>query len=230
LKAKKTLKNIYIDVKMSCDSSVFLDDATSNRLKKVMRFKKGWEFAVFNGRDGLFLVEILDSDCKRIQIKEKIKEQEKLTCKTLFLPLLKKEALSNAIRQATELGIDIIQPIITDFTVENNFKHDRYHQIMMGACEQSERLTIPEIKEVLSLKKAIEKFNENIFWANERTDAEDQNRFSESDGVLVGPEGGFSEEEKEFLSQRKNVFSQSLGDTILKADTAVVVAIVKLGV
>jgi len=228
LKSKKILKNIYIDANLSLNEKVFLSSEVSERLKKVMRFKKGWEFAVFNARDGLFLAEILDSNCSEVLLKKQLKEQSKKTYKTLFLPILKKEALSNAIRQSTELGIDIIQPIITDFTVENSFKHQRYEQIVLGACEQSERLTIPEIEPVLSLQEAIDNFENNIFWACERSDFALENmRFSANDAVLIGPEGGFSEPEKEYLSLKENVIKSSLGDSILKADTAVVVAITK---
>ncbi|MCP4355199.1 MAG: 16S rRNA (uracil(1498)-N(3))-methyltransferase [Proteobacteria bacterium] len=228
MKSKKSLKNIYVDVNLSLNQRVFLSSEVSERLKKVMRFKKGWEFAVFNAKDGLFLAEILSSDCSEISLKEQLKPQANLTQKVLFLPILKREALSNAVRQSTELGIDIIQPIITEFTVENSFKHQRYEQIVMGACEQSERLTIPKIRPVLNLQEAIDKFENNIFWACERSDAASEEfKFSNVDGVLVGPEGGFSESEKEYLSSKQNVITRSLGDSILKADTAVVVALAR---
>lgn len=227
LNAKKDLKNIYIDVNLSLNDCILLDRDVSHRLKKVMRFKKGWQFAVFNARDGLFLAEVLDSDCQEIQLKEKLKDQPEKTSKTLFLPILKKEALSNAIRQATELGIDIIQPIITEFTVENSFKYDRYVQIALGACEQSERLTLVELKPVKKLEESIESFKGQIFWACEREDSAGEGTFSNEDAVLIGPEGGFSVSEKQYLSAKSNIVRKSLGTSILKADTAVVVSIAK---
>lgn len=229
MKSKKDLKNIYIDVNLQQDLEIFLEKDVQNRLKKVMRFKKGWQFAVFNGKDGLFLAEILDNNCEVIKLVEKLENQLEQSAKVLFLPVLKKEALSNAVRQATELGVDIIQPIITEFTVEKAFKYERYEQISQAAAEQSERLTLVKFMPTLDLKSAIEKFNNKIFWACERLDKvpAEQVSFSNRGGILVGPEGGFSAREKEFLFSAENIIPQTLGTQILKADTAVVASVFK---
>jgi 16S rRNA (uracil1498-N3)-methyltransferase len=229
LKAEQDLKNIFIDVNLQLNCEIFLDRDIQNRLKKVMRFKKGWQFAVFNGKDGLFLAQVLDSDCEVIKLIEKLKEHPCQTQKVLFLPILKKEALSNAVRQATELGIDIIQPIITKHTVENDFKYDRYQQIALGAAEQSERLTLVEFKETLDFSTAINNFEHNIFWACERLEGitDKQYNFKHNDGILVGPEGGFANEEKEFLLSLDKIVAQTLGKAILKADTAIVASVFK---
>ncbi|HAG52421.1 MAG TPA: hypothetical protein DCL21_01395 [Alphaproteobacteria bacterium] len=229
LKNKKDLKNIFVDVKLQLNDVIFLEKEVQNRLKRVMRFKKGWQFAVFNGVDGLFLAQVQDADCQEILLIEKLKDQPEKTTSVLFLPILKKEALSNAVRQATELGIDIIQPIMTEYTVEKDFKFDRYNQIAVGAAEQSERLTLVDIKEMLNLQYAVKNFNNQIFWACERLDKVPAGKitFSQDDGVLIGPEGGFSDSEKEFLFDQENIVPQSLGKSILKADTAVVTSIFK---
>lgn len=229
MKNKKDLKNIFIDVNVQLNDVIYLEKDIQNRLKKVMRFKKGWSFAVFNGRDGLFVAEVLDSDCQEIKIIEKLKDQPAPTTSVLFLPILKKEALSNAVRQATELGIDIIQPIMTDHTVEKDFKNDRYELIATGAAEQSERLTLVKLNEMKTLQEAIESFEGQVFWACERLDmvSKDIVRFNNNDAVLIGPEGGFSDAEKEFLFDCEKVVPQTLGDSILKADTAVVCSIYK---
>jgi len=229
LKNKKDLKNIFVDVKLQLNDVIFLEKEVQNRLKRVMRFKKGWQFAVFNGQDGLFLAQVQDTDCQEILLIEKLKDQPEKTTSVLFLPILKKEALSNAVRQATELGIDIIQPIMTEYTVEKDFKFDRYNQIAVGAAEQSERLTLVELKEMISLQDAIKSFNNQIFWAFERLEKVPAEKvtFSANDGVLIGPEGGFSDTEKEFLFECQNIIPQTLGKSILKADTAVVASIFK---
>ncbi len=229
MKSKKDLKNIYVDVNLQQGEEIHLEREVQNRLKKVMRFKKGWQFAVFNGKDGLFLAEVLDSDCESIKLVEKLKEQSEKTNKTLFLPILKKEALSNAVRQATELGIDTIQPVMTEHTVEKEFKYDRYEQIALGAAEQSERLTLVELKPTINLQEAIEQFNNKVFWACERLDKVSAAKvtFTNFDGVLIGPEGGFSDNEKDFLFDQTKIIPQTLGTQILKADTAVVASIFK---
>lgn len=229
MKNKKDLKNIFIDVKLQLNDIIYLEKEVQSRLKKVMRFKKGWEFAVFNGIDGLFLAKIIDSDCQEIELIEKIQEQDIVTSSVLFLPILKKEALSNAVRQATELGINIIQPIMTEYTVEKDFKHDRYEQISVGAAEQSERLTLVKINPLVTLEKAIKSFEGKVFWACERLDKvpSEQIEFNMNDGILVGPEGGFSNEEKEFLFNSEKIIPQTLGKSILKADTAVTCSIFK---
>lgn len=229
MKSKKDLKNIYIDVNLQQGDEVVLEKEVQNRLKKVMRFKKGWQLAVFNGEDGLFLAEVLDVDCQAIKLIDKLKDQPAKSKKTLFLPILKKEALSNAVRQATELGIDVIQPVMTEFTVEKDFKYERYKQIAEGAAEQSERLTLVEFEPMVKLENAITNFENKIFWACERLDKvpAEQVSFSNFDGVLIGPEGGFSNTEKEFLFAKDSLIPQTLGTQILKADTAVVASIFK---
>lgn len=229
MKNKKDLKNIFIDVNVQLNDVIYLEKEVQNRLKKVMRFKKGWMFAVFNGRDGLFMAEILDSDCQEIKIVEKLQDQPAPTTSVLFLPILKKEALSNAVRQATELGIDIIQPIMTEHTVEKDFKHDRYELIATGAAEQSERLTLVQINEMKTLQDALESFDGQVFWACERLDrvSKDIVKFDQNDAVLIGPEGGFSDAEKDYLFESEKVVPQTLGESILKADTAVVCSIFK---
>ena len=229
LKNKKDLKNIYIDVKLQLNDIIYLEKDVQNRLKKVMRFKRGWQFAVFNGLDGLFLAQVEDSDCSEIKLIEKLQEQPVKTSSVLFLPILKKEALSNAVRQATELGIDIIQPVMTQHTVEKDFKFDRYNTIAVGAAEQSERLTLVQINEMVELQAAIESFANKVFWACERLDKVPAEKitFTENDGVLIGPEGGFSDDEKQYLFDTEKVVPQTLGNSILKADTAVVCSIFK---
>lgn len=229
MKARKDLKNIFVDANLSQNASVFLDKEISQRLKKVMRFKKGWLFALFNGRDGLFLAEVIDSEVSQVKLLEKLRPQPNKTNATLLLPILKKEALSNAIRQSCEMGIDNIQPIITQYTVEKDFKQERYLQIILNAAEQSERLSLPNLLPLKTLQQAVQDYSENIFWACERIpeNVTEFTDFKVDDAVLIGPEGGFSEEEKAWLFNQQNIKPQTLGKNILKADTAVVVALAK---
>jgi 16S rRNA (uracil1498-N3)-methyltransferase len=141
---------------------------------------------------------------------------------------LKRDAFETALRQATELGVAIIQPVRTDFVVKTDFNAERAQAIIVEAAEQCERLTLPTLLPVMNLKQAVENQG-TLYWAAERELAAAWPQVPKSSAaVLVGPEGGFSVAEKNWLKQQPQVHPVSLGHNILRADTAVVAVLSQL--
>ncbi len=152
-------------------------------------------------------------------------------------PLLKSDSQLLLVEKATELGIRGIYPIFTDFcavkksVIEN--KIQKYQKIMFEASKQCERATIPTCFDLIELKKLLEKekFSRILAFVERRGKFKLKNYLRENPIkknekilVIIGAEGGFSEREIDFFEQN-GIITLSLGELILKAETAVVVAL-----
>ena len=169
------------------------------------------------------------------QVSKTFSRQEGLTIEKFFIKL--------KIEKATEMGAAEIHPVITDRTQTKTVRTDRLVSLSVEAAEQTERMDVPEISDAKTLRSAINNFNGHVFFCDEAGDnAQDvwggesgrAPGFAEigvSDagktrtGILVGPEGGFSPDEREWLRSLDFVTPITLGPRILRAETAVVAAL-----
>lgn len=221
------LKHIFINLPLQ-QGVVVLPKEVAHRLGKVLRLPEGAEVALFNGQDGLWRARLMDSKAGAAECLEQIRPQTEAVGSTLLLACLKRDAFETALRQATELGVAVIQPVSTDFTVKTDFNAERGQAIVTEAAEQCERLTLPVLGKVMPLKQAVEE-QQKVYWAAEREIAASwPDKVDVAAAVLVGPEGGFSVAEKSWLKQQAQVTPVSLGETILRADTAVVAVLGQL--
>lgn len=220
------LKHIYLPISCAEGACVTLDKTVSRRLSRVLRMREGHRFAVFNGVDGLFEAEIISPNAQEILLHKQIKSQPVLGSFTLAVALLKKEAMDRVLRQATEMGVTHIQPLLTDHVVATKLNGGRASALIIEASEQCERLSLPVLLDVLPVRDFVKSFSHNIFWCSERGGAGWCTESQENCAVLVGPEGGFSAEEHVYLeNEAPKVIPVGLGKTILRADTAVVAAL-----
>ena len=139
-----------------------------------------------------------------------------------------KRGIDDIIRQATEIGVFAIQPIITERTISrpSNSKQERWQRIAKEAAEQSGAFE-PTVKPIIELKELIAHNNEQIIFCNE---TERQRKISlvelaDKVTIIIGSEGGFSEREIKFLEESGAV-SVTLGDNILRVDTAAIFALI----
>lgn len=238
---KKTIKiNDEITLDNSCQDFQYL--AT------VMRRVINDEISIFNGLEGDFAGKIIALDKKKLTIKI-IQQTSKLSISSninLAFSLIKKNEII-AIK-ATELGIVNFIPLITNNSVIRNFNQNRFFLNIKEACEQSQRNDIPKISDLQHLDKWLSKidFNNKIyFFCDESGDSpkishifnniKDKNQLYSKIAqceifIIIGPEGGFSCEEKKIaqdLTLKNKYFfnSISLGKQILRAETAAIVAI-----
>lgn len=225
------MKHLYIDTPLKAHTTLELGRNLTRRLTRVLRFKAGHQFVLFNGKDGLFEATLSDIDSGTATLGGQIKEQPAPQHTALYLALTKRDAFDRAVRQATELGIDHIYPVETEFAVPDKLKTERLDTIIQEAAEQCERLTLPTLHNPQPLKAALDAASGKIFWADETVAKESSlgqwgnHPTTPNDGTLIGPEGGFSDTEKEQLRAHAKIVRVGLGQHILRVDTAVCVGI-----
>lgn len=222
-----SLKQLYVDMVLTSGMEIAPPKELSKRLSRVLRFKSGDKVALFNGRDGLFEVEILDDKANQLRVGSALKEMPASHVEsTLIMACVKKNAMDLVFRQATEMGVTHIQPVITDYTVVDKINAERVRSLLVEASEQCERLDVPELLSVKKLKDVVEDTSATIYWAAEHIGGKWGAHKSETgQAILIGPEGGFSEAERDYLKGLKHVQPVGLGSYILRADTAVVAAL-----
>lgn len=221
------LKHIYLNMPLH-QGVVTLPKEVTHRLGKVLRLAVDDEVALFNGQDGLWRTKLDDPKGGIVTCVELIQPQLEVQGPILLLACLKRDAFEAALRQATELGVKAIQPVMTDFTIKSDFNPARAQAIVVEAAEQCERLSLPEVRSVVPLKQVVQGCPK-IYWAAEREVASTwPSGLDKEAAVLVGPEGGFSKDEKAWLKLQNQVVPVSLGQNVLRADTAVVAVLSQL--
>ena len=238
---------VFVPTDLQQDAPVALDEAQSKYLFKVMRLNVGDPVRVFNGRHGEWkasVKEILGKTAGMLQVDEQTRRQGVLTDLHLYFAPLKKTRTDFVVEKATELGVEVIQPVITEYTQAERVRTDRLERLTMEAAEQTERLNMPRVQEPLSLIKLMTSLTDHrhVYYCDERGDDEgaawggDDNRARpmadvlmgkppHSAAILIGPEGGFSPQERSMLRKMENVIPVSLGPRILRAETAAVSAL-----
>lgn len=195
-------------------------------LLHVMRLKPNDPILLFNEKSGEFLAS---AQIKKKSITFTVEQRMRsfIAPPPLWLAfcLIKPHLMHLILEKATELGVTHIQPLISEYSQIRSIHIEKFQKIVIEASEQSERLDIPTIRPVISLSDFCDNLPA-IQWLAclERTQAQpilSALHAHPASGVIVGPEGGFSQAEKTRL-QAQNIIPISLGNTILRAETAVI--------
>ena len=230
---KKKIRLYYKD-KLELKKLISLSFRDTHYLKHVMRCKIDNIINIFNERDGEYECKIINYEKKSFIIKllksyDRI--EDKFDLSLIFAPI-KKDKTEYIIQKGTELGVSKFCPVLTDRTNVRTLNIERLNLISKEAAEQSERLTIPKISDPEKLENLISNWSKkiNILYADETLKKKEdlnkiKSKFNCIRSILVGPEGGFSKNEINFLKSKNFVIPISLGSRILRCDTAAVVAI-----
>lgn len=230
----KTLSRLFVEFDLAVGQTVKLDKAQTNYLLNVMRKKDGDALILFNGRDGAFLGEITDAHRKgaTIALVECAAEQTPKSDLFYFFAPLKSARLDYMVQKATEMGAGHLQPVITQHTQVSRIKLDKMQANAIEAAEQCEILNVPTVHEEISLQKLLDEWDathgeRRLVFADEEAPVEnaanDLMKIKDHPvGLLIGPEGGFSEDERALLRSKAFCVPISLGPRILRADTAAV--------
>jgi len=222
---------IYLDRKLNLDLDLILEKEDAHYLKNVMRLREGDNVFLFNSKDGEFKGEIISSDKKNTKVKliSKIDNINKPGKISLIFSLIKSLKLDYLIQKCTEIGVKSFIPVISEKSIAKNFNIKRTEKIIKESCEQSNQLFLPAIHEVEKLEKKIKSFDKNsiIFFAdinssNKKIDEVIKNNKNREFYLLVGPEGDFSLKERDLLKSMNNCIPISLGQNILRSETAAV--------
>lgn len=206
-------------------------------LQHVMRLRIGDELALFNGRDGEWRakIETLAKGRCAVTLSAQVAAQTtEPDIWYLFAPV-KRARLDYMVQKATELGASKIWPVVTRHTMVSRVNIDRVHTYAVEAAEQCGRLTMPEVGDSLPLPKVIEGWDpqRKLLFCDEGGGVETlakalrgfEGKPRQPWALLIGPEGGFEQRERELLRRQNFVIPVSLGPRILRADTAAVAAL-----
>jgi 16S rRNA (uracil1498-N3)-methyltransferase len=201
------------------------EEALFNQWVRVLRFRVGDQLVLFND-DEERLYKIANIEQPHSVRLELITEQtRKLPKKHVYLmwSLLKKDNNDLVLQKGTELGVRNFVPIIADRSVKTGFDPDRARKIMIEAAEQCGRADIPAIREPISIDEAINEYKDLPLLVCEQGEQKQSLSKLDKMGVLIGPEGGWSNRESELFKQNNLAFID-IADFTLRAETAAVVA------
>ncbi|MSP06856.1 MAG: 16S rRNA (uracil(1498)-N(3))-methyltransferase [Candidatus Fonsibacter sp.] len=222
---------IYLDKRLDLDLDLILEKEDAHYLKNVMRLKEGHNVYLFNSKDGEFKGEIISSDKKNTKIKliSKIENINKPGKISLIFSLIKSSKIDYLIQKCTEVGVKSFIPIISEKSVIKNLNIKRIEKIIKESCEQSNQLFLPAIHEVEKFEQKLKSLDKNsmVFFAdiNSSNKKIDENIKTDKNCefyLLIGPEGDFSLKERDLLNSMSNCFPISLGQNILRSETAAV--------
>lgn len=209
---------------------IWVDDTgLLNQWLRVLRYKPSSQLVLFDGKgtDRLYqLVQIGNNAVKLELVTELVKQQPGNEVYLLF-SLLKKDKNDWVLQKCTELGVRHFVPILSDRTEKTGFSLERAEKISVEAAEQCGRSDIPKVREPISLTAALKEFNGKIkLYYAEQSDQQPVSDNNGSIGIFVGPEGGWSEDEKVLLATACQKLN--LSQFTLRAETACMVAAAKL--
>ena len=234
---KKVKIRIYIDTAMDKGFEINLNETQSHYLCHVMKVSLGDHVLCFNNKDGEFLSSVSNISKKSVSLSllEKTRDFERVSDTQLIFAPVKKEQTDYIIQKATELGIHSLLPVITKYTMNERIKTNRFQLQAIEAAEQSRRVDIPEILNPTTFSELITSWNKKrtLFYFDETglgknilqtfSQAKEDNLSCIS--FLIGPEGGFSQDELNILRNSSFAIGVSLGKRILRAETAVAAAL-----
>ena len=225
---------IYLDKKLNLDLDLILEKEDAHYLTNVMRLREGDNLFLFNSKDGEFKGEIIAFDKKNIKVKliSKIENINKPGKISLIFSLIKSSKLDYLIQKCTEVGIKNFYPVISEKSVAKNLNIQRTEKIIKESCEQSNQLYLPAIHSIEKLEKKLKSLDKNsiVFFAdinssNKKIEEVLKNNKNREFYLLIGPEGDFSLKERDLLNSMGNCIPISLGQNILRSETAAVVGL-----
>src|SRR5665213_4150057 len=226
---------LFVDAALGPGESVALERGQSNYLGNVLRLAAGDSILVFNGRDGEWQATI--GGRKRpdsLAIVAQTRPQDRLPDLAYVFAPLKHARLDYVVQKAVEMGASALQPVLTRFTQVARVNVERMRANVVEAAEQCGILSIAAVAEPVPLDRYLgqRQGQRLLVFCDEAAEVADplqalQGGLTASDGidVLIGPEGGFAEEERAILLRQPRILRLSLGPRVLRADTAAVAAL-----
>ena len=225
-----TLSRLYLEADLSGGAELTLSKEQAHYLGTVLRKSAGDALRIFNGRDGEWKAELIEVSKRAasLRVGEQLRPPQKCPDITLAFAPVRKHRTAFIVEKATELGAARLQPLQTARTQFPRFNIDKARLQAIEAAEQTERLDIPEILPMLrgGLNDYIGGWNfaGPLIFADESGDcppaAQVLKDLKGPTTLLIGPEGGFTGEERNLLRAQDFVRPVSLGPRILRADTA----------
>lgn len=230
---------LFVTQSLQPNSCLTLDPDQSHYLSKVMRCRQDDILSVFNPINGEWQAAITQLEKKTVSITlahcTRPANDEQLRDVGLIYTPVKYASTAFIAAKATELGVTSIQPVITERAIVRKVQTDKLHHNAIEAAEQCERLSVPDVKEAVGLHALLADYplHRCLLFCNEARDNAPlldalhsiNPKNQQGIDVLIGPEGGFSPAERQLLLSQDYVIPVSIGERVLKADTAMIVAL-----
>jgi 16S rRNA (uracil1498-N3)-methyltransferase len=226
---------LFVDAPLNVGQTVALERNQSNYLGNVLRLAAGDTILVFNGRDGEWRAQITGRKRPdQLTVMDQTRPQDRLPDIAYVFAPLKHARLDYVVQKAVEMGAARLQPVLTRFTQVSRVNSQRMRANVIEAAEQCGILSLAEVAEPVALDRFVSQRDAKrlLVFCDEAAEVKDpmqalQNGPGTSGGidVLIGPEGGFAEEERTALLRQPQILRLALGPRILRADTAGVSAL-----
>jgi len=224
---------LFVEQPLGTGARVTPSAAQAHYLLHVMRARVGDHVGLFNGRDGEWLANIAEvtrRGCVLVCERQTQAQTQDDDLWLVFAPI-KKTPADYLSQKATELGVSVLQPVITRRTIVQRVNGERLRANAIEAAEQSGRLSVPEIREPLELARLVRDWSKerHLLFCDEGSAPPMPDVLAKAPAgpwaVLTGPEGGFEEEERTLIRALSATVAASLGKRILRADTAALAAL-----
>ncbi|HVM80340.1 MAG TPA: 16S rRNA (uracil(1498)-N(3))-methyltransferase [Stellaceae bacterium] len=225
---------LYVTADLAAGASIVLSREQAHYLERVLRLARGARLALFNGRDGEWSATIdgFGKGSRSVSVGERLRAQREEGDLWLVFAPVKRARIDFLVEKATELGASALQPVVTERTQVERVNLDRLRANVMEAAEQTERLTLPEVRAPVALDRLLASWpaERRLLFCDETGESPDiatalaaQARGAWA--VLIGPEGGFAQRELDLLRKLPFVCPVGLGPRVLRADTAALAAL-----
>ena len=216
---------LFFSESLSINLTDKLDKSQSHYLTKVMRINIGKNFSLFN-QNGEWEAKIIKITKGIVKFSTTKKIRSNNNEKEIWLAFapIKLNYLNLMIQKATELGVSKFIPILTERTIVRKINEKRLNKIIVEASEQSNRLKVPKLEEIVKLDNFL-KFNQktNIIFGDLNTNNNKLNvKSTEPLCILIGPEGDFTTQEREKILKLKNIIPLKINENILRSETAAI--------
>lgn len=240
------ISRLHYAENLTSGASAALSPDQAHYLRNVLRREAGAELRLFNARDGEFSARLAELSKKSAtaSVEAQIRAPEAEPDVELLIAPVKRAALELVIQKGTELGAIAFRPILTDRTNSERVRVERLQAIALEAAEQCERLSVPAVKDTAKLAETLLRWDAAriIYFCDEAGDDPSREWGGRSGraspmadvakgvgagpaAILIGPEGGFTPDERNWLRTLPFVRAVTLGPRILRADTAAIVSL-----
>ena len=220
---------LFFPESLSLNLTATLDKSQSHYVNKVMRIKENEVFSLFN-ISGEWEAKILGISKSIVEFNVTKQLRQKENFKELWLAFspIKSNYFNFMIQKATELGVTKFLPIIFDRTIVRKINKERLEKVVIEAAEQSNRIQVPNIEDPQNLRDFLDKSDVDLIFTdlNSKNNKVDLKKLtSKPTCIVVGPEGDFSESERDEILSYKGVQAIKINENILRSETAVISAI-----
>lgn len=227
------LHRFYVNPKnFDLDHEIWVrEERLRNQWNKVLRFRIGDELVLFDGTSSerLYKIDRIEPDAIKLVMVTEFERKLPRRHVYLFFSLLKKDKNDWVLQKCTELGVRNFVPILASRSEKTGFNQERAEKIVIEAAEQCGRSDIPDVREPLQLETALEEYKDKLQLLACDETMEDNKNLSQNQpiGILIGPEGGWTNDELKLFKKLK-LGHLHLGNLTLRAETAAVAASTRL--